>query len=499
MINGAAMRKIWIIARKELISTLRQRNLVLIMFLSPLVLSTILGLAFGGVGSDTPEFAEIRVAVVNQDKGVEVSNQVTAADLGLGNFSLNLGNQLAAILLSQPLTSTTVVSDSNGTFNLSNLSCSLLPATESPATEEDASASSGSLDDLFDAVALTDPALARVGVTEGEYAAVVIIPPDFSNHLVPEFGVEGAGEFTGTSAVEVFANNGTPISAGIVRSVVEGIVGRFERSNVALNALTLTLLDRVGSDSSVSLEADLLLDALQTGDASILEPLGCLMMPGSSNIQIRQQPLDDVQAGSPFALLMVVIGGAQAVFFALFTGVFGINSIYEDRIQGTLQRLLVSPTPSSSILAGRLLGNLLIVMTQLLVLLFSLTVITSLVEWEWTFIWGTNIPAFLLVVLGLSVFATSLGALIVGLARTSEQVQLIGPLITILLAALSGAFGFALPRQVAQLSPLWWGLDAMRKLAANESDIGLHLAVLFAIGLLFATAGTFFFRRRIGL
>ena len=58
---------------------------------------------------------------------------------------------------------------------------------------------------------------------------------------------------------------------------------------------------------------------------------------------------------------------------------------------------------------------------------------------------------------------------------------------------------FPQPRAIAQFSPIWWGLDAMRKLAGNESGIGLHLVALFAAGLIFATVGTFFFRRRMGL
>jgi ABC-2 type transport system permease protein len=198
-------------------------------------------------------------------------------------------------------------------------------------------------------------------------------------------------------------------------------------------------------------------------------------------------------------MLMVILGGSQAVFFALFTGVFGINAIYEDRRQGTLQRVLVSPTPSSHVLAGRLLGNLLIVMTQLLVLLFSFTMIATLVEGQLTLIWGTNPLALLLVVFGLSLFTTGMGALIVGLAQTSEQVQLIGPLVTLFLGALGGIFGSFLPASFAQFSPTWWGIEAMRKLASNEVDIGLHLLVLFSAGILLAGLGTFFFRRRMGL
>jgi hypothetical protein len=89
--------------------------------------------------------------------------------------------------------------------------------------------------------------------------------------------------------------------------------------------------------------------------------------------------------------------------------------------------------------------------------------------------------------------------LIVGLAASSEQVQLIGPLITLVLGAMGGTFGMLVPAGFARFSPTWWGIEALRKLASNEVDIGLNLLVLFAVGALFAGLGTFFFRRRMEL
>ena len=534
------MRNVFVIARRQLLSTFRQRNLLLIMFLSPIVLVTIMGLAFGGLGDDSsaPAFADIRVAIVNQDKGFRLQEQLTtsdsqrsladlqfviggqrvnlgeqllqnpnlgmqAGDLSGGDFALNFGDQLAAILLSQPLTATGMVSGAGG-FDLSALTCPLIPAEE-----QGMMAAAGSLDDLFDAEVVSDPQVARVGVASGDYAAAVIIPANFSENLVPDFGL-GTGSVTATAslsttgAVEVIANNATPISASIVRAVVEGIVSQYERVNVALRALAKTTLDRVATldldaiDSSV-INAGVITSALQGVDSSVLAPLGCLILPGASNIQIAQQALNVTQERSTFSILMVVLGGSQAVFFALFTGVFGINAIYEDRRQGTLQRVLASPTSSGHVLLGRLLGNLVIVASQLLILLLAFTTIASFVEGEPTFIWGTNLPALLLVILGLSLFTTGMGVLIVGLAQSSEQVQLIGPLITLALGALGGTFGALVPASFARFSPTWWGLEAMRKLASNEMDIGLNLLVLFGVGFVFAALGTFFFRRRMGL
>ena len=190
-----------------------------------------------------------------------------------------------------------------------------------------------------------------------------------------------------------------------------GVVNQFDRVNVALGA-TLetsvnTLVDSLAQGnldlSAVDLPASAA--ALQNLDATVLEPLGCLIAPGINNITVTQQPLDALQEAPTFARVIVPIGAAQAVFFALFTGVFGINSIYEERKYWTLQRLIVSPTPRIYLLAGKLLGNLAVVFLQILILLTALTLIASAVIGAPTFIWGTNIAALMAVTLALAIFA----------------------------------------------------------------------------------------------
>ena len=132
------MRKILVITAKEIYTVFRDRNLVLLMFATPLVLSTIIGLAFGGLGeSDVPDFADIPVAVVNHDEGVDLQEAINLPDPGanldalpfdledLGPLSnltgagqnpllqdgseLNFGDILAGILLSQPITATSTI------------------------------------------------------------------------------------------------------------------------------------------------------------------------------------------------------------------------------------------------------------------------------------------------------------------------------------------------------------------------------------------------------
>jgi len=498
------MRKLMALAWKELYTTLNDRNLLLIMFASPLALSTIIGLAFGGFGSGSPTLAAIPLAVVNLDQGVNVGalangsvNNTTADPNTPDALSFNFGTQLANILLSQPLTATAVISGSALSSTFAAPDCSQLIGEENVASDTQFQ---GSLDTLLAATSLADPAVARAGVEQGDYAVAVIIPPQFTQNFMPQF--EFGGVVTATMVanpehfVEVYANRGEPLAATIVGSIVEGITNQFLRVTVALEATLDTLFSAV---NPTQLAPQTLGSALTTVNTDTFSTLGCLFAPGINPITLTQQPLDNLQAENAFTRIIVAIGAAQAVFFALFTGVFGILSIYEERRQWTLQRLLVSPTPPGLILSGKVLGNLVVVLVQLLLLLLALTLIASVVVGSPTFIWGNQPLLLLLLTLALSLCTSGIGTLIVGLARTPEQVQLIGPLLNIALAVLGGSFGFSLPPTFAQLSLIYWGVDGYQKLAAGQPDIGRNLLVLFGQGLLFFVIGTWLFKRRMEL
>jgi hypothetical protein len=68
--------------------------------------------------------------------------------------------------------------------------------------------------------------------------------------------------------------------------------------------------------------------------------------------------------------------------------------------------------------------------------------------------------------------------------------------LNIALGVLGGAFGFFLPAQVAGISMIYWGREAFELLAAGQTDIGVHLAVLFGQGALLFGLGLLIFSRR---
>lgn len=502
------MRKIWAIAWKELYQTLIDRNFLLIMFATPLALSTIIGLAFGGIGADTPTIAKIPVAIVNLDQGLDVgalarngvpisTTQALSATAVVSNpadgFSFNVGNVIASVLLSQPMTASGVLTTAGTTIDVSALTCELVPADA-----EDPTRFQGTLDDLLTTTVLPDPAVARQGVERGDYAVAVIIPADFTQRFMPTFTDAALNSpDASASALEVYGNSGRAISASIVRSIVEGIVNQFLQVTTTLEVSLQTLFDNLDLTQLETLR--LLPTTLNTDRAAAFAVLGCLFQPGINPIQLAQQPLDTLQASNRFAILLVAVGSAQAVFFALFTGVFGILSIYDERKQWTLQRILVSPTTGTTILLGRLLGNVVVVFAQLLLLLLALTLIASIVLGTPIFIWGSNLLALFGVLAALSLCVSGMGVLIVGLARTQEQVQVIGPMVNMGLGVLGGSFGFGFGSAVSGLSFIYWAVDAFEKLAVNQGEIGFNLLVLAGQGILFFLVGSWFFRRRMNL
>lgn len=448
--------KIWTIAWKDISSTFRDRNAVLVMLAAPLAVATIIALAFGGLAGGDAPVSNIPLAIVNLDEGDERGK---------------LGDIYVSAFI--PASSQGVAAGST---------CDLVDASAS------GSASAASLQDLTEAVIVADAATARAGVDDGTYTAAIIIPLDFTQKV--SYGQNKPIEAV---SVEVYANGGRAISAGIIRSITESITSQIATGNIAVAATLDSLIARAQTDPSFGVQ---FLAASTTGGFN--PDFSCAFVPGISSLTIDQQPVQG-QKSNGAAGLLVVFGSAQAMFFALFTGQGGVAGIFEERRQGTLQRLVVSPTPRLAILVGKMMGTLFICALQLVFLFIALTIVASILSGGFTLIWGTDFLRIGLVILLAALAATGLGTLLGGLAKTPEQGQIYGSLINIGMSVLGGAFGFQLPREVAQFSLLYWGTDAFQKLSAGQGDITLNLLVLGVVGIGLFSIGFYLFNRRLDI
>lgn len=458
------MRKIWNITRKDLYATLTDSSLLMIMFAAPLALATIMGVTFGNVGQgNNAPVTDIPVALVNLDEGVTQ-----------GENTQNNGQIFVDVLLSSDAVTAAAV-DSEAEISADAAECHYQPRKADAVFDN-------TLWKLIQAVRFDDPALARACVDKGIYAAAVIIPADFSANLT--YGADNQN-LTPTQ-IEVYSDPNRPISQSIVRSVIEGIGNQIATGNIAIAAV----IDRFVAENLLNLTriGDL------TSSEAFTEGVQTLFTGTSTLVNIERQTVSGQEA--TFNML-VLIGASQAIFFALFTSNGGATSIIEERRNWTLQRLFMSPTSQFTILIGKMIGVFATVLVQLAFLFIGFTVVSSLIYGEIQFIWGTNLPAILLVLFASTLAVTGLGSITAAAAKTPEQAGTIGAIVSIFSALLGGAFGFSFGAPFSYLSVVYWGSDAFRKLSMNQdSDIVVNVIVLAIIGVSTFLAGLYIFNRR---
>ncbi|KXK48943.1 MAG: ABC transporter [Chloroflexi bacterium OLB13] len=455
------MRKAFIIAYKDLYTTFTDRNLILLMFAAPLVLSAIIGVTFGGiaVGGGGGALSDIPVAIVNLDEGVSLS-------FSGQDSAINYGALIAGVLSGEG------VGGAVSGLSRDTADCPAAAAAEGGE-------GTMTLEQLLAPVMLTSVEEARRRVEADEVAAAVIIPASFSADLQ----VSPVKPALTPVSIEVYSSPERPISAQIIRGVLDQIGAQFAAGNVTLSALIASLASDPLRISSVF------------NSSAFNEGIGCVFAGVSSSVVIDRQSISGAEVViNP----LVMIGAAQAVFFGLFTANGQASSIIIERKNWTLQRLLITPTPAVIVLFGKMLAVFIVVAVQILFLVVGLTLLASLLGGSPQFIWGTNIPGLLAVIAATALGTAGIGSITAAAAKSAEQAGVIGSIVAIFSAVFGGAFGFMPPPALANLSIVYWGADSFTRLAAGNNDILLNLLVMVLYGAVTFAIGFVLFRSRIG-
>jgi ABC-2 type transport system permease protein len=187
----------------------------------------------------------------------------------------------------------------------------------------------------------------------------------------------------------------------------------------------------------------------------------------------------------PGALIMIV----------LFTSIFTMMSVIEDRKEGFLLSVLVAPVPRSAIVLGKVLGGTTLAAAQGLIFL----VFAPLVGIHFGFV------MFLLVVLTIVLVSFALTGLGFAIAWPMDSTSAFHAIINLFLIPLWLLSGSLFPlegaswwvRWLVRINPLTYGVEALRKLlypemqtqfAFPESLATLVLFSLFMFGLAFVVA-----------
>jgi ABC-2 type transport system permease protein len=190
----------------------------------------------------------------------------------------------------------------------------------------------------------------------------------------------------------------------------------------------------------------------------------------------------------PGALIMIV----------LFTSIFTMMSVIEDRKEGFLLSVLVAPVSRSAIVLGKVLGGTTLSTIQGLIFLVFAPVLGIHIGWS----------TFLLVVLAVFLVSFALTALGFAIAWPMDSTQAFHAIINLFLIPLWLLSGALFPlsgasawlRKLMRINPLTYGVEALRQLfypatageslAASMATLVLFSFFMFGLAFLMANRRT---------
>jgi len=303
---------------------------------------------------------------------------------------------------------------------------------------------------------------AKQQIEQGEIRAVVVIPPDFSDTVRSQQGA--------STTLDLFTDPAATFSPIVVEAILSEITNSF---NVGIVG------SRVGMTQLLEYQSSL---GPQLGDLPALLAETLSDPAGRSNNRINLDitlTSGEMNEGmNPLAYF----APSMAILFLMFTIFDASRSILTEEREGTLQRMISSPTSFAIILAGKNGGVMLTGILQLGILVAASSLFFGLS-------WGDSVIGVVLMIVSVVAAASSLGAFIVAFAKDSRQAAIIGSAIALIFAILGGNFFLAqaYPEWLQPLSKLTinrWALDGFTDLSlrgGHLNDVLLEVGVLLAI------------------
>ncbi|KPL23236.1 MAG: hypothetical protein AMJ93_05170 [Anaerolineae bacterium SM23_84] len=338
------------------------------------------------------------------------------------------------------------------------------------------------LSNLIEATVADDADSARAAVNRQDADVALIIPADLT-----------AIAFTagGGTSLTLYHDPTLTIGPAIIKGLIANFLDGFSGSKIAAEVTSELLAE----------------DGLPT-DPSMMQSVAAQYAEWAQQVgQQRasaQHPLLDVEAPprkvaptNQLADLAGKILAGQLIFFSFYTAAAAAQSIITEEEQKTLPRLFTTPTPRTTILAGKFIATFVLVLGQAVVL----TIASALI---FRIRWGQPLTVAL-VTLGLVAVSTGFGLFLMSFAKTSRQAGLVMGAVLTVLGMAGGLFSSGmdvLPRTfeaVALFTPQGWAMRGWKlSLAgANPGDVLLPVGVVLVMGAISFAAGALTFRRRL--
>jgi len=307
------MKRIFIIAWKDLLMTLRDPISLLIMLATPIGLTVVVAFAFGGLsnGNNSSGLNDIPVAIVNLDTG-------------------EYGKSFAEAFMP-----------------------SAEQITSNPQSKQIA--------DLVEAKLVSTVAEAHKLVDDEEYAATLEIPETFSQSINPYNQEEGMFSSAITpTVITMYVNPARTISANIIRSIAQAVIDQFMAGSTA------------GEIAISSLVTSGRLSPADVGTKGVEISTGLVkVILAEESIKVDSTVEQRESTSSKGFNWLAYMAPSMAVMYLMFTMSNASRTILNEQQSGTLPRMLISPTSRTAVLGGKMLGVYLTGLLQMAVLILT--------------------------------------------------------------------------------------------------------------------------------
>jgi ABC-2 type transport system permease protein len=333
------------------------------------------------------------------------------------------------------------------------------------------------LADMLEVTMASEETSARSAVNDQQADVALIIPADFSQAAITP------GQ---KAAVLLYQDPTLTIGPGIVKDLVSHFMDAFSGAKIAAE-VTNAAIQRTSLGPAPNLAQQAAMQYAAYLDSS----------SHSEALHIKSPAGESAQAESRSSMMGPIMAG-MLVFFVFFMGANGAQSIIREHEEGTLARLFTTPTPVSSILAGKFVGVFVTLVIQTIVLLAASALLFQIS-------WGQPLSVGL-ATLGLIVAATGFGVMLMSFIKNTRQTgPVLGGVLTIT-GMIGGLFSNGMPNipaamdKVALSMPQGWAMQAWKlSLAGNGAQaIAIPALVLLVLGAIFFAVGLKLFRRRFG-
>lgn len=496
---------LWILAGKDIALLLRDRRSALLLLVMPVIFILVLGMALGETFGQKPD-DRLRISLVDLDRGVE--------DREAAN------KESAAWLQALPVPMSCHVATWTGQTGMAQI----LRLSQFPYE----SWARVVMRDLAETAeirieVLPDLATAEKLVQSSQRSAIIVFGPEFSQKVFQcSFLTTGINPFyrdgvrlelldarvlrdpTQSAAASIIEQVG---QVSLLRVILPWMIGRaFEKlsdpsflSVLAAEAkiprflLTEDFKTQMGTGIKAALKK---LFAKYNLTGKTWAALTKSESRWSDNPEWLIYQADQGGLLQRGAVRYQVLVPSYTVMFAFFMVLTVGWMFVQERRQGTMYRLAIAPMGKHVILGGKFLPCLMLSILQGFFLLLMGRLIFGMN-------WGTT-PGWLIpVVLCTSFAATGLALLIAVIAKTESQVAILGTLLVLVMAGISGCL---MPRElmpesmkeISRVTPQAWSLDAYAQLLLNPSPnlmmVQTSCLVLLGFGTGFVLLAHLFFR-----